>query len=155
MKAIGFYQYLPVDNPECLVEVDLSDPTPSDRDLLVRVKAVSVNPVDTKVRLRQEGVAFSQKRLSPSLPLFSPNSLSVRPTMNMRKRRTRWRRRSCGCRSRRCRKMKRAPLLNVKPERKKRILFSKSSPSASGKTFVKTGTINQPLSRSMVRSAMR
>ena len=56
MKAIGFYQYLPVDNPECLVEVDLPDPAPSDRDLLVRVKAVSVNPVDTKVRLRQEGV---------------------------------------------------------------------------------------------------
>jgi zinc-binding alcohol dehydrogenase family protein len=56
MKAIGFYQYLPVDNPECLVEVDLPDPVPSDRDLLVRVKAVSVNPVDTKVRMRQEGV---------------------------------------------------------------------------------------------------
>jgi NADPH:quinone reductase-like Zn-dependent oxidoreductase len=56
MKAIGFYQYLPVDNPECLVEVDLPDPAPSDRDLLVRIKAVSVNPVDTKVRMRQESV---------------------------------------------------------------------------------------------------
>ena len=56
MKAIGFYQYLPVENPECLVEVDLPDPTPSDRDLLVGVKAVSVNPVDTKVRMRQEGI---------------------------------------------------------------------------------------------------
>jgi len=56
MKAIGFYQYLPVDNPDCLIEVDLPDPAPSDRDLLVRVKAVSVNPVDTKVRMRQEGV---------------------------------------------------------------------------------------------------
>jgi zinc-binding alcohol dehydrogenase family protein len=56
MKAIGFYQYLPVDNPECLIEVDLPDPAPSDRDLLVRIKAVSVNPVDTKVRMRQEGV---------------------------------------------------------------------------------------------------
>jgi zinc-binding alcohol dehydrogenase family protein len=56
MKAIGFYQYLPVDNPDCLVEVDLPDPAPSDRDLLVRIKAVSVNPVDTKVRMRQEGV---------------------------------------------------------------------------------------------------
>ena len=56
MKAIGFYQYLPVDNSESLVEVDLLDPVPSDRDLLVRVKAVSVNPVDTKVRMRQEDV---------------------------------------------------------------------------------------------------
>jgi zinc-binding alcohol dehydrogenase family protein len=38
------------------VEVDLPDPAPSDRDLLVRIEAVSVNPVDTKVRRRQEGV---------------------------------------------------------------------------------------------------
>jgi len=56
MKAIGFYQYLPVDDPESLLEVEVPDPEPRGRDLLVRVKAVSVNPVDTKVRARQEGV---------------------------------------------------------------------------------------------------
>jgi NADPH:quinone reductase-like Zn-dependent oxidoreductase len=56
MKAIGFYQYLPVDDPESLVEVEVPTPEPGARDLLVRVKAVSVNPVDTKVRMRQEGV---------------------------------------------------------------------------------------------------
>jgi hypothetical protein len=54
MKAIGFYQYLPVEDPESLVEVEVPTPEPRGRDLLVRVKAVSVNPVDTKVRARQE-----------------------------------------------------------------------------------------------------
>ena len=56
MKAIGFYQFLPVEDPESLVEIEVPTPEPQGRDLLVRVKAVSVNPVDTKVRARQEGV---------------------------------------------------------------------------------------------------
>ena len=56
MRAIGFYQYLPVEDPDSLVEVEVPTPEPGGRDLLVRVKAVSVNPVDTKVRARQEGV---------------------------------------------------------------------------------------------------
>lgn len=54
MKAIGFYQFLPADDPESLMEVTVPDPKPGDQDLLVRIKAVSVNPVDTKVRKRQE-----------------------------------------------------------------------------------------------------
>jgi alcohol dehydrogenase len=56
MKAIGFYQYLPVEDPASLVEVEVPTPEPGERDLLVRVKAVAVNPVDTKVRARQDGV---------------------------------------------------------------------------------------------------
>ena len=54
MKAIGFYQFLPVENPESLVDVEIPDPEPGARDLRVRVKAVSVNPVDVKVRSRQK-----------------------------------------------------------------------------------------------------
>ncbi|TWI54788.1 zinc-binding alcohol dehydrogenase family protein [Pseudomonas duriflava] len=50
MKAVGHYQCLPIDHPEALVDIELPDPTPGPRDLLVEVKAVSVNPVDTKVR---------------------------------------------------------------------------------------------------------
>jgi zinc-binding alcohol dehydrogenase family protein len=50
MKAIGYRQNLPVDQPHALEDLDLPAPTPGPRDLLVRVKAVSVNPVDTKVR---------------------------------------------------------------------------------------------------------
>jgi NADPH:quinone reductase len=50
MKAVGLYQHLPIDKPDSLVDLDLPKPEPSGRDLLVRVEAVSVNPVDTKVR---------------------------------------------------------------------------------------------------------
>ena len=50
MKAVGYYQPLPIDNPESLQDIELPAPAAGPRDLLVRVKAVSVNPVDTKVR---------------------------------------------------------------------------------------------------------
>jgi len=53
MKAVGYRQSLPIAEAESLIDVELSDPKPSGRDLLVQVKAVSVNPVDTKVRMRQ------------------------------------------------------------------------------------------------------
>jgi len=61
MKAIGFYQFLPVENPESLVEVEITDPEPGARDLLVRVKAVSVNPVDVKIRSRLATVETEPK----------------------------------------------------------------------------------------------
>lgn len=54
MKAIGYLQSLPVDHPESLVDLVLPAPVPGPRDLLVRVSAVSVNPVDTKVRRSRE-----------------------------------------------------------------------------------------------------
>jgi zinc-binding alcohol dehydrogenase family protein len=50
MKAVGYRRSLPISEAEALIDVELSDPKPSGRDLLVQVKAVSVNPVDTKVR---------------------------------------------------------------------------------------------------------
>ena len=50
MKAIVQPACLPVTDPGCLVDVELPDPVAAGRDLLVRVRAVSVNPVDTKVR---------------------------------------------------------------------------------------------------------
>ncbi|GCE31140.1 NADPH:quinone reductase [Dictyobacter alpinus] len=50
MKAIGLYRYLPIQDPESLIDIEVDTPTPGGRDLLVRVKAISVNPVDTKVR---------------------------------------------------------------------------------------------------------
>lgn len=52
MKAVGFYTSLPIANEAALVDLDLPVPVPGPRDLLVRVQAVSVNPVDTKVRAR-------------------------------------------------------------------------------------------------------
>ncbi|MCD1261487.1 zinc-binding alcohol dehydrogenase family protein [Paenibacillus athensensis] len=50
MKAVGLQRYLPIEHPESLQDVQLPKPQPQGRDLLVQVKAVSVNPVDVKVR---------------------------------------------------------------------------------------------------------
>lgn len=50
MKAVALIQHLPIDHPEALLDLDMPKPAPGARDLLVSVRAVSVNPVDTKVR---------------------------------------------------------------------------------------------------------
>ncbi|WP_321867940.1 alcohol dehydrogenase catalytic domain-containing protein, partial [Burkholderia cenocepacia] len=50
MKAVGLTRYLPIDDPQALLDVELPQPVPGPRDLLVKVEAISVNPVDTKVR---------------------------------------------------------------------------------------------------------
>jgi zinc-binding alcohol dehydrogenase family protein len=51
MKAIVFTQHgLPIEDPNALIDMDLPKPTPGPRDLLVEVRAISVNPVDTKIR---------------------------------------------------------------------------------------------------------
>jgi len=50
MKAVGYKQSRPVDHPESLIDVDLPEPSATGHDLLVEVRAVSVNPVDTKIR---------------------------------------------------------------------------------------------------------
>src|ERR1700738_2366955 len=50
MKAVALTRYLPISNPESLVDVEVPKPKPLDNDLLVPIEAVSVNPVDTKVR---------------------------------------------------------------------------------------------------------
>lgn len=63
MKAVGLYHYLPITNPESLVDVEIDKPSPSGRDLLVRVEAISVNPVDTKVRSPKERVEDTPKIL--------------------------------------------------------------------------------------------
>lgn len=50
MRAVAFTQSLPIDAPDALIDVERPRPEPQGRDLLVEIKAVSVNPVDTKVR---------------------------------------------------------------------------------------------------------
>lgn len=50
MKAVGLYNYLPIEDPESLIDVEVEKPVPAGRDLLVKVHAISVNPVDYKVR---------------------------------------------------------------------------------------------------------
>ncbi|PIO99961.1 zinc-binding alcohol dehydrogenase family protein [Pleomorphomonas carboxyditropha] len=50
MKAVAYRQAGPIDRPDSLLDVELPTPVAAGRDLLVEVAAVSVNPVDTKVR---------------------------------------------------------------------------------------------------------
>lgn len=52
MRAVGSHRPLPVSDPDSFVDLDVPVPTPAPRDLIVEVKAVSVNPVDTKERQR-------------------------------------------------------------------------------------------------------
>ena len=63
MKAVGLYRYLPIDAPEALLDLDLPTPVPTGRDVLVKVEAVSVNPVDYKVRAPKDKVETDAKVL--------------------------------------------------------------------------------------------
>jgi zinc-binding alcohol dehydrogenase family protein len=62
MKAIGYHHNLPIDHPDALQDLELPAPVPEPRDLVVRVSAVSVNPVDTKIR-RNSAPAADQSRV--------------------------------------------------------------------------------------------
>lgn len=55
MKAVGYSESLPVTDERSLFDFEAPRPEPGSRDLLVRIEAVSVNPVDTKVRMRRAG----------------------------------------------------------------------------------------------------
>lgn len=50
MKAIGIKRHLPITEPDAMLDLDLPMPTPGPHDIIVKVEAVSVNPVDTKRR---------------------------------------------------------------------------------------------------------
>ncbi|WP_282298461.1 zinc-binding alcohol dehydrogenase family protein [Stenotrophomonas sp. PS02289] len=61
MKAIAYSQHgLPITDPAALVDLELPMPAPGPRDLRVQVRAISVNPVDTKVR---RNVAVTEPRV--------------------------------------------------------------------------------------------
>jgi zinc-binding alcohol dehydrogenase family protein len=83
MKAVGYQNNLPIDQAEALVDITLPDPVTAGRDLLVEVRAVSVNPVDTKVRKSAKPEAGQWKVLGwdatgivkavgPEVTLFKP-----------------------------------------------------------------------------------
>ena len=50
MKAVSYHQSLPVEDVASFVDVTLDEPVPGARDILVEVRAISVNPVDAKIR---------------------------------------------------------------------------------------------------------
>lgn len=63
MKAVGYYHSLPIQDPQALQDIELPEPVAGPRDLLVEVKAISVNPVDTKVRQNAQPDAGTAKVL--------------------------------------------------------------------------------------------
>ncbi len=48
MKAIGLTQYLPIEDKDSLQDFKCVKPVASDHDLLVKVHAISINPVQNK-----------------------------------------------------------------------------------------------------------
>jgi NADPH2:quinone reductase len=63
MKAIGLLKYLPIENEESLFDLELERPIPNGKDLLVKINAISINPVDTKVRSPKDQIEKEPKIL--------------------------------------------------------------------------------------------
>ena len=83
MKAVGLYKYLPIDHPESLLDLEVETPAAAGHDLLVGVKAISVNPVDYKRKAPRDLVEKAPKILGwdaagivqavgPEVTLFKP-----------------------------------------------------------------------------------
>lgn len=51
MKAVAVFEALPASDPNCFEEIEVETPVPTGRDILVRIDAISINPVDSKERL--------------------------------------------------------------------------------------------------------
>lgn len=52
MKAVGYFKSLPLSEADSLIDLTVDNPAPAGHDLRVAVKAISVNPVDVKMRMR-------------------------------------------------------------------------------------------------------
>lgn len=83
MKAVGYRTPLPISDERALIDLELPEPKPADHDLLVTVRGISVNPVDTKVRRKTAPEPGEAKILGwdasgiveavgPSVTLFKP-----------------------------------------------------------------------------------
>lgn len=83
MKAVGLRKYLPISDEASLIDVEIPKPEARGRDLLVAVRAIAVNPVDTKVRAPKDEVedpprilgwdaAGVVEAVGPDVTLFSP-----------------------------------------------------------------------------------
>ena len=83
MKAVALTRYLPIEDPNAFFDAELPKPTATGRDILVQVRAVSINPVDTKVRAPKDEVEDTPRVLGwdasgvveavgPDVTLFQP-----------------------------------------------------------------------------------
>ncbi len=83
MRAVGYEHSRPIEDAASLVDIELPRPEAQGRDILVAVRAVSVNPVDTKVRMRAQpdpgdwkvlgwDAAGTVEAVGPEATLFRP-----------------------------------------------------------------------------------
>ena len=83
MRAVGYQTPAPITEQASFVDIELPKPVPTGHDLLVEVKAVSVNPVDYKVRRSTPPVGADWKvigwdaagivsAVGPDVTLFQP-----------------------------------------------------------------------------------
>lgn len=83
MKAVGFTHYLPIENESAFLDLDIEKPQPEGRDILVNIRAVAINPVDTKVRAPKDKVEETPRiigydasgvveAVGPDVTLFKP-----------------------------------------------------------------------------------
>ncbi len=83
MKAIAYRKCLPISDANALIDVELPVPPATGRDLLVEIRAVSVNPVDVKIRANMTpadgdvrvlgwDAAGVVKAVGPDVTLFKP-----------------------------------------------------------------------------------
>ena len=63
MRAVAYQNSLAIDQQQSLIDINLPEPVAHGHDLLVEVKAISVNPVDTKIRKRVQPEAGQYKVL--------------------------------------------------------------------------------------------
>jgi NADPH:quinone reductase len=66
VRAVGYFAPGPITAPNSLLDIELPRPSATGRDLLVEVRAVSVNPVDYKVRASVAPPAETARRLRSS-----------------------------------------------------------------------------------------
>ncbi len=83
MRATGYRKSVPISDPSSLEDIERPRPEPQGRDILVAVQAVSVNPVDTKIRMRAQpepgeykilgwDAAGTVEAIGPGVTLFRP-----------------------------------------------------------------------------------
>ncbi|PZC86289.1 hypothetical protein B5X24_HaOG211450 [Helicoverpa armigera] len=63
MKAVGLYKYLPIEDEESLLDVEVNLPSVNESDVLIEVKATAVNPIDAKQRAPKPNIETSPRIL--------------------------------------------------------------------------------------------
>lgn len=63
MKAVGLYKYLPLADPNSLLDLEVNVPEVKEKQLLIEVKATAVNPIDTKQRAPKQIVESTPRIL--------------------------------------------------------------------------------------------